>query len=220
MSGRFLADDKKLLLVNGFRGSGKSEVVGYACMGVKPEVLLLNYTCIETSILDDMLLVFFETFRNYTLWGKIESPKIKVENFTQKINSYFQTIHKPIVIVIDSFDNIVKENKPEIINFITHLMKFPNIKVILISKTFNFEDFIDVKFDRVTVLAFSEKIFEKYLKQNGIKQIGVLSNELYKLSKGYYNKSPAINIGKFFGNVFKKLYGIPGIYIARGIITG
>ena len=183
----FLASDGKLLLVNGFRGSGKSEVVEYACTGVKSDVLLLNYTCIETTILDDMLLVFFEMFRNYTLWGKIDPPKIKAENFTQKINSYFQTIHKPILIVVDSFENLVKENKPEMINFIKHLMKFPNIKVILVSKVFNFEDFTDVKFDRVTLLAFSEKIFEKYLRQNGIKQIGVLSNELYKQSKGYYN---------------------------------
>ncbi len=183
----FLNSEKKLLQVNGFRGSGKSQIVNFVSGYLNSDVLLVHYTCVETTILDDMLLSFFETFRNYTLLGKISSPKIKVENFTQKINSYFNTITQPILIVIDSFDAIVKENKTEVLNFIKHLVKFPNVKVVMISKAFSADDFTDIEFDRVTLLAFSQKIFEKYLKDNGIKQIGVLSNELYKLSKGYYN---------------------------------
>lgn len=183
----FLTDNKKLLLVNGFRGSGKSQIVGYTTFYLNPDVLVLNYTCLETTILDDMLLSFFETFRNYTLLGQIVPPKIKVENFTQKINSYFNTINKPILIILDSFEAIVKENKPEVLNFVKHLMGYSNIKVIILSKTFSSEDFNGIDCDKVTMLAFSQKIFEKYLKYNGVKQIGVLSNELYKLSKGYYN---------------------------------
>ncbi len=183
----FLMGDKNLLLVNGFKGSGKSEIVNFSTLALNPDALILNYTCLETTILDDMFLVFFEAFRTYTIWGKIEAPKIKAENFTQKIKSYFQSIQKPILIVIDSFEAIIKENKPEIVNFIKHLMRFPNVKIVLVSKTFNNDDFEDVNYDKVTVLAFSEKIFEKYLKANGVKHIGVFSNELYKLSKGYYN---------------------------------
>lgn len=183
----FLSGDKKLLLVNGFRGSGKSQVVNFTTGFVDSDVLVLHYTCFETTILDDMLLSFFETFRNYTLLGKIVPPKIKVENFTQKINSYFQTVNNPILIVLDSFEAVVKENKSEIVNFIKHLSQFSNVKIVLVAKTFLTEDFDGIDFDKVTTLAFSQKVFEKYLKDNGIKQIGVLSNELYKLSKGYYN---------------------------------
>lgn len=183
----FLAGDKRLLQVCGFKGSGKSQIVNFTSGFMNPETLLVHYTCLETTILDDMLLSFFETFRNYTLLGKITPPKIKVENFTQKINSYFNTISQPVLIVLDSFDAIVKENKTEVLNFVKHLVKFPNVKVVLISKTFSADDFSDVDYDRVTLLAFSQKIFEKFLRDNGIKQIGVLSNELYKLSKGYYN---------------------------------
>ncbi len=183
----FLQGDKSLLLVNGFKGSGKTLVVDYTISHISPGALLLHYTCLETTILDDMFLSFFETFRNYSLMGKIVPPKIKVENFTQKISSYFNTINRPILIVLDAFDDIVKGNKSEILNFIKHLMKFPNIKIIMAAKTFNYEDFVDVEYDRVTMLAFSQKIFEKYLKEHDVKQIGVFSNELYKLSKGYYN---------------------------------
>ncbi len=183
----FLQGNKNLLLVNGFKGSGKTLVVDFTVSYMSFGALLLHYTCLETTILDDMFLSFFETFRNYTLMGKIVPPKIKVENFTQKISSYFNTINRPILIVLDAFDDVVKANKAEILNFIKHLMKFPNIKIIMVAKTFNYEDFVDVEYDKVTMLPFSQKIFEKYLKNHDIKQIGVISNELYKLSKGYYN---------------------------------
>ena len=183
----FLQGDKNLMLVNGFKGSGKTLVVDFAVSYMSLGALLLHYTCLETTILDDMFLSFFETFRTYSLMGKIVPPKIKVENFTQKIGSYFNTITRPILIVLDSFDDVMKGNKAEILNFIKHLMKFPNIKIIMISKAFHYEDFVDVEYDKVTMLPFSQKIFEKYLKNHDIKQIGVISNELYKISKGYYN---------------------------------
>ena len=184
----FLQGEKDLLLVNGFKGSGKTQIINFTTTyNFNPAALQLRYTCLETTILDDMLLSFFDSFRNYTLSGQISQPKIKVENFTQKINSYFNTINRPILIILDSFDAIVKENKQDIINFIKHLINYPNIKVIIISKKLLADDFNDIEYEQVTTLALNEKLFEKYLRENGIKQIGVLSNELYKQTKGYYN---------------------------------
>jgi hypothetical protein len=183
----FYMGDKKLLLVNGFRGSGKTEIFNFTLNYLNLDVITLPYMCVETTTLDDMLLSFFETFRAYTVMGRFTPPKIKVENFTQKINSYFNVISSPILIVLDSFDAIVKENKTKILNFISHLLKYPNIKIAIVAKTFSNSDFEDISYDKVTILAFSQKIFEKYLKEHDIKQIGVLSNELYKISKGYYN---------------------------------
>ena len=184
----FLESEKRLLLVNGFRGSGKTQVVNFSVTNsLSQDVIVLHYTCLETTILDDMLLGFFNAFKTYTAMGMITAPKIKVENFTQKINSYFNTITKPVLIVLDSFDAVVKENKPDVLNFIKHLLNYDNIKVIMVSKSFLADDFEGIDCCKTTTLAFSQKIFEKYLKEKGIKQIGVLSNELYKLSKGYYS---------------------------------
>lgn len=183
----FLLSDKNLLQVNGFKGSGKSEIVNFISNFLNQEVLHLHYTCLETTILDDMLLSFFNTFRSYTMLGMITPPKIKVENFNQRINAYFSSVQNPIFVVIDSYEVLVKEYKADVVNFLRHLLKFANVKVVLISKTVATEDFAEFDYDKVTTLAFSQKIFEKYLKENGIKNIGVLSNELYKLSKGYYN---------------------------------
>lgn len=183
----FLQSDNKLLFVNGFKGTGKTSIVKFVSTFLSEKTLVLKYNCFETTILDDMLLSFFETFRNYTLMGKIIPPRVKTENFTQKINSYFNTIHSPIVIILDSFEEVLKSNKSEILSFIKHLLKLPNIKIIITSRKIEQDDFEDTKFEKTTCLALTKPIFEKFLKNNGIKHIGLLSNELYKHTKGYYN---------------------------------
>lgn len=183
----FLQSDNKLMLINGFAGTGKSDIVDFVTENFNPNVLLIKYTCFETTILDDMLLSFFETFRNLAIEGKIVPPRVKVDNFTQKINTYFNSVNSPIVIVLSSFQTILKENKQEILNFIEHLSKFENIKIIITSRSFNYDDFASVKYDRTSVLALSKDNFEKFLRDNNIKNIGPLSNELYKQTRGYYH---------------------------------
>lgn len=191
----FLMGDKKLALVSGYSGSGKSDVVNYVVKHLKDDVLILHYTCFETTIMDDILLSFYEQFRAFVLKGVISQPKSKAENFTQAINSYFNSILNPVTIVIESFESIVKENRASILDLITHLSKFPNVKFIILSSNFQAEMFENSTFESVSILAFSQKIFEKYLKDNGIKNIGVFSNELYRISKGYYkNVELSLNI--------------------------
>ena len=88
----FLANNKQVLLVNGYCGTGKTELTNFLLTNVSDKCFILKYTCFETSTLDDMLLSFFETFRKYTILGKFTPPRMKAENFTQKINSYFNSI--------------------------------------------------------------------------------------------------------------------------------
>ncbi len=182
----FLQNDDKLMLVSGFKGTGKTSVVNFVASMLNPDVLTLRYNCFETTILDDMLLSFFDTFRNYTLKGQIVPPKVKTENFTQKINSYFHSITKPVVIILDSFESVLKSNTQDILNFIKHISNLSDIKIIIISRKHQGEDFEEIKYSSTAFLALSQPIYEKYLKANGIKHIGLLSNELYKHSKGYY----------------------------------
>ena len=222
----FLQGDNKLMLVNGFRGSGKTNIVNFVADSVNSDVVVLNYTCFETTILDDMLLSFFESFKMYTMMGKITPPKIRVENFNQKINSYFNSITQPILVVIDSFQSVMKENKPAVMDFIKHLSGFANVKIILVSKAFSSEEFEDILHDNVTILALSQKIFEKLLRENGIKQIGVLSNEFYKQSKGYYNivtlainimKLRQLNLVKFLEQYSKSYISFPEFVIREAL---
>lgn len=181
----FLENDESLLLVNGFLGTGKSLIVEHVLSFLSEDSIVLNYNCFETTILDDILLAFFEEFRKLIALEKITVPKIKTENFTQKINAYFMSIEKPIIVLLDGFDAILKSNKPEILGFIEYISSLQNVKVILKARAFDFSDF-SCKYGRVTVLALDKGVFEKYLRAEDCKQIGPLSDELYKHTRGYF----------------------------------
>lgn len=181
----FFKSDKHMLLVNGFMGTGKIYVINQALSFLNEDVIKLKYNCFETTILDDILLEFFDSFKKLTVQNIIQVPKARTENFTQKINAYFESIEKPIVIVINSFEQVLRDNKPEILNFLSHISKNNKIKIILISRKFDYSDF-NTDYDRVAINALDKGIFEKYLRSEDIKQIGPLSDELYKYSRGYY----------------------------------
>ena len=105
----FFQSPAPFMLVNGFMGTGKIMVVNQALSFLNEDVISLKYNCFETTILDDILLEFFDNFKRLTAQNIIQIPKAKTENFTQKINAYFESIQKPVVIVINSFEQILKD---------------------------------------------------------------------------------------------------------------
>lgn len=181
----FLSGQSKLLLINGFLGTGKTSVLEHTLNYISDDALILNYNCFETTILDDILLSFFDDFKKFSALGKINILKVKSENFTQKINYYFQSVTKPVVVVINSFEEVLKSNKPEIFAFIKHLCKMSNVKVVMIATAFDLTE-VDIPYEKVTILALEKSIFEKYLKSEDMKQIGAISDELYKQTRGYF----------------------------------
>lgn len=183
----FFASDSFMLLVNGFLGVGKSTVVEHFTNFLTEETLVLKYNCYETTILDDMLLSFFEQFKKFISEGIIQEPKIRSENFVQKMNSYFYSISAPIVVVIDSFQDVLKGNKSEIFGFLKHLSSTGKVKVIMISRAFDLEDFEgNFEYKKITIQALEKSLYEKFLKSSNIKLIGPVSDELYKHTRGYF----------------------------------
>ena len=181
----FFNTPSPLLLVNGFLGTGKVQVVNQALSFLNENVITLKYNCFETTILDDILLEFFDNFKKLTAQGIIPIPKTKTDNFTQKINAYFDNTDKPVLIIINSFEQILKDYKQEILDFFFHLSKSYKIKTIIISRKFDYEDFKQ-NYQRISINALEKGIFEKYLREEGFKQIGPLSDELYKYTRGYW----------------------------------
>lgn len=183
----FFKSDKFMLLVSGYMGTGKSAVVDYFSDFLKSDTIVLKYNCYETTILDDMLLSFFERFKELTAENIIQEPKMRSDNFAQKINSFFISVSMPVVVVIDSFEEVLKINKPEILEFLKHLSQTGKVKVVMIARTFDLSDFENVfDYDRILIGAFEKHIFEKFLKASNIKLIGPVSDELYKHTRGYF----------------------------------
>ncbi len=183
----FFMYEKFLLLVSGFLGTGKSAVIDYFVDFLRPEAIVLKYNCYETTNLEDLLLALFEKFKTLEAENIIREPKMRSENFAQKINSYFISISAPIVVIIDSFEQVLKSNKGEILDFLKHLYHTQKVKVVIVGRTFDLNDF-EKQFDysKIMVGALEKHNFEKYLKLYDIKTIGPVSDELYKHTRGYF----------------------------------
>jgi len=183
----FYKNERPILYVNGFLGTGKVQLINYSTNFLSEETIVLKYNCFETTILDDIFLTFFEEFKKLETQKIITPPKIKSENFNQKIHSYFSTIEKPIVIILDSFEALTDENRTEIIDFILHLVTFQKVKTILIGRTFKSSYFPEnYPLDRVTTNPLEKNLFEKYLKANKIKFNQKILDDLYKYTRGYH----------------------------------
>lgn len=184
----FYSNDADLLCVNGFLGTGKATIVDYSTAFLSSETVVIRYNCFDSTILDDVLLTFFNEFKKLFLQNLISEPKIKTESFSQKINSYFAQIEKPFVVILDSFEAVLQENRKEILDFVFHLASFSKVKIILISRVFEKEYFenSDLKIDKITTSALEKPLFEKLLKLEKIKFNPAQLDELYKHSRGYY----------------------------------
>lgn len=182
----FYKGSVNLLYVNGFMGTGKARIVDYTTAFLSQEAIVLKYNCFNSTILDDMLLSYFAEFKKLSAQNIISPPKVKTENFTQKINAYFSQIEKPFVLIINSFEEILDENRQEIIDFILHLNSMPKVKIIIIGKTFESKYFKDIELERITTLALSRQLVEKCFKSEKIKYTSGLLDEYYKHARGYY----------------------------------
>lgn len=128
-----------ILYISGFQGSGKSEIVNMALKEIDEDILLFRHLCFENSVIDDFLLGFYDTLRYYSLSKKINLKKGLSENFAQKVSFYFKNIDKNSLIIIDNFEIIAANS--EIMDFLAHLARYENVKLILISRVLNSEFF-------------------------------------------------------------------------------
>ncbi len=182
----FYKGSEHLLYINGFIGTGKAEIVNYSTSFLATDTIILKYNCFNSTVLDDILLSFFVEFKKLSSQGVISEPKIKSENFTQKINSYFSQIDKSFLIILDSFESILDENRQEILDFIFHFHSMQKVKVIIVGRIFESKYFDNIALDRITTSALDKQIFEKFLKEEKIKAPNLIIDEFYKHTRGYY----------------------------------
>lgn len=182
----FYKSNVNLLYINGFLGTGKAKLVDYSLSFLAKETIVLKYDCFNSTVLDDILLTFYAEFKHLSAQNIISEPKIKTENFTQKVNSYFSQIEKPFIIILDSFEAILEENRQEVLDFVFHLMSLGKVKVVIIGRTFESKYFKDIPIERVSTFAMEKPVFEKFLKEEKIKAPNAIIEEFYKHTRGYY----------------------------------
>ncbi len=159
----FYNSTDELLLLCGFSGCAKSEILNKTLENHDENTLIFRHLCFEQTTIDDFLLNFYDSFRKYSLEKKVSLKKSMGESFKNKVSFYFKNIDKKCIIAVDNFE-LVKDNL-EILNFLWHIASFENTKLVLISRENDIEFFrnkelpsqvIEIKPD--TKEAFREKI--------------------------------------------------------------
>lgn len=181
----FLNSDADILYINGYSGSGKSSVLKQAINLYGSDILKFRHLCFKGTVIDDLLLSFYDTFRHYAIKQKITLKKNPEEGFMQKVNFYFQNLDYPCVVIIDNFETVPDDS--EIVDMLLHISGFKNVKVIVISKNPTCRL---VEYPTVAV----ERIFFDKIDFNGFFDVvsslfegadSELINELYKVTGGY-----------------------------------
>lgn len=177
----FLSGKDDYFCLNGFGLSGKSLLIDLAMQALNEKTIVLAYNCFESTSLDDILMSFYENFKNAHKNTKIPMTKLNSNSFGDKLNLLIKNVENPILIIIDSFENITSENQKTILDFISHLGGSEKIKVIFGSKSFDVDLLSSVKFESVILKPFTEKECEKLANIDS-----ATFSEFYKFCHGHY----------------------------------
>lgn len=222
----FLVSDKDLLFVSGFQGSGKSEIINFVLNSVNhDEILIFKHMCYQNSTIDDFLLGFYDAFRQYSINKKIILKKSLTENFAQKVSFYFKDVEKKSLIIADAFDMISKNS--EIIDFLAHLGKFQNVKLILITRFNNDSYFSDkgLACETIEITANDYETFKLKVEssvENAVEEKDI--KELYKQTEGYelylrmtlrYLTTVNITLSEFIEDFKRRKLDFPDFLISR-----
>ena len=181
----FYNSSDELLLLCGFSGCAKSEILNKTLENPDENTLVFRHLCFENTTIDDFLLNFYDSFRKFSLEKKVSLKKTMGESFKNKVSFYFKNINKKCIIVIDNFELV--ENNVEILNFLSHIASFENTKVVLISRNNNVDFFIEqnLPLQIIEIQPDSKEIFKEKIEKEKIEIDENTLNELYELTEGH-----------------------------------
>ena len=129
---KFASSSFDLLFMSGPRGASKSETIEKIVPLLKEQNLVFQHFCFENTVIDDFLLNFYDALRNFSLMQKISLKKFVTDNFKEKVNHYFKTIDADCIIVVENFEKV--DNNIEIVDFLSHLASFKNVKIVIVTR--------------------------------------------------------------------------------------
>lgn len=139
----FFKSDDKVFILKGFSGSGKSRITDFLIKNFLSEnVLTFKFLWQTGTNLDDILLSIYKDFTVFAAKKKIILPKTDTIIFSDKINSYIKHCGREMLFVFDYLEMsfISQKKQDELCDFFNYLLKFPNIKILIISRALNPKD--------------------------------------------------------------------------------
>lgn len=202
----FFATEEKFLYVYGFMGSGKRQFMNYIQEFLDDDVIILEYFCKEATVCDDILLDFTRKIEANAI-SKAVNLNTKITTMDVKFKQMVSSIKKPFVIILHSYDDILKENRALTGKMLSGILAEANVKLVVSTRAMDPVLIEDVEEDRKILLkAFTEEIFKEYLESANIEASDRQIEDFYKHTRGYYYyvalslkimQAMKINLGEF-----------------------
>lgn len=183
---KFFTSDKKILLINGFAGTGKKQITEAFLSKKSNNTSICRYVCTQSSTINDLYLIlnsFFKTnFKDF-----LGQDYNLLTNYREKAQYAFSRIENNIIFAIYNFDNVLEENKKEFTNYINALSELKNIKIIIESRTFDSNEIDNQEtYSKIMIKALSKELFEDYFNEYDLKTTSNKLEQFYRLTRGYF----------------------------------
>ena len=183
----FLKSKNDVFVITGYSMCGKTLLTSVIPQIIKEQTVFYSFKCTPASTLDDLLLGFFEIFKEYAQKKLLHLPKIETQNFQERINIYLTKCENPIIIALDGL-NEIKNNtsKEEIMRFVSQISSVNKIKLIITTRAFDIADLknINLKLDTTIIKPLTLEHLKEYCLKNIINSEGI--EDFYKMSRGHY----------------------------------
>ncbi len=183
----FATSSFDLLYMSGPKGSAKSETIEKLAKELSKDYLIFQHFCFKNTVIDDFLLNFYDALRDFSLAQKISLKKFMTDDFKEKVSHYFKTINSKCIIAVENFEK-VNENI-EIIDFLSHLASYENVKIIVVARNNNKNlfRFKPIKMKTLEISPISKEEFKSKLTILG----DVLDEDL---KEKYYNITDGLEL--------------------------
>jgi hypothetical protein len=182
----FFTSDKSVLLLNGFAGTGKKQILETFLENTKNETVVCKFGCCESSTINDLYLYLSTYFKKHYK-SELGNDFNILTDYKEKVQYAFSRLETRIILVLYNFDNILEENKSDFINYLNALTDLKKIKIIIEARVFD-SALISPQscYSKVMIKALSKELFEEYYKNFDIKLTSNKFEQLYRLTRGYF----------------------------------
>lgn len=180
----FASDDKNILLLNGFAGTGKKQIIETFFANINSSVGLYRYVCTPSSTINDVFLELCAYFK--TNYSDVLGQDFNLLNsYSDKVRFALERLEDTFVLAFYCFDNLLEDNVKDFLEYINSLNK--NIKIVIVSRTFDSNEITDQdSYTKVVIKALTKPNFESYFNDYDIKLTGAKLEQLYRLTRGYF----------------------------------
>ena len=185
------SNDQKLIFINGFQGTGKTEFIKTLMYALEENILNFYYECSPITHLDDIILSLFNYLKKIAIKNPEYKRAFKISNsqsIDERLMNFIKTINIPLLIVIDGFENLTNDNpseeQKELIHFLEFLSSIPEIKIIISGRKIGLSSLKADPYE-IRLSGLEESEASKVLKDNEIIETESGLQQIFQVTRGY-----------------------------------